>query len=449
MKKLLLVAVLLAALVMGASVAGAVTYNSGFQVQNLGTGTANISIVYYNQDGTVATTVNDTIAVSSSKTYFPIAPAAPFNGSVVISSDQPVVAISNLLGDSPQYGASTNSFSAGATDVSLPLVMRGNSGFDTWFNVQNAGSADASCNVNYVPGSDGTAAVEAKTIKPGAAQTFDQATNTALGTKFVGSAKISCDQPVVASLMQINTSTFKVLMGYNGFTGGSTTVNLPLVMANNSGYYTGIQIQNVGTATTNVTVSYSANTAGAFAPANDTCNSLAAGASCTLIQLGGTWGSNQYVGSATVTNSAAQPLVAIVNQVCPGGLPACSSAVGTASEGFDPSTATSNVSAPLVMANNSGYYTGIQVQNVSGSAVDVTVTYGPNSAGAFAPSADTTTSLAAGASWTVIQTGGAWTGNSYVGSAQITATGPIVALVNEINPAAAGDQFFTYNGFNY
>jgi len=448
MKKLLLVAVLLAALVMGASVASAVTYNSGFQVQNLGTGTANISIVYYNQDGTVATTVNDTIAVSSSKTYFPIAPAAPFNGSVVISSDQPVVAISNLLGDSPQYGASTNSFSAGATDVSLPLVMRGNSGFDTWFNVQNVGSSDANCNVSYVPGSAGTATTEAKTIKPGAAQTFDQSTNTAMGTKFVGSANVSCNQPVVASLMQINTSGFKVLMGYNGFTGGSTTVNMPLIMAKNSGYYTGIQIQNVGTATTNVTVNYSANTAGSFTPTANTCNSLAAGASCTRIQLGGQW-TGQYVGSATVTNSAAQPLVAIVNQVCPGGLSACSSAVGTASEGFDPSTATNNVSAPLVMANNSGYYTGIQVQNVGTSAVDVTITYGPNSAGAFAPTADTTTSLAAGASWTVIQTGGAWTGNSYVGSAQITATGPIVALVNEINPTAAGDQFFTYNGFNY
>ena len=58
------------------------------------------------------------------------------------------------------YGAATTSFSAGATEVNLPLVMCNNSGFDTWFNIQNAGASDATVTVTYTPGT--TAWVTAK-----------------------------------------------------------------------------------------------------------------------------------------------------------------------------------------------------------------------------------------------------------------------------------------------
>ncbi|MGA9349788.1 MAG: hypothetical protein WBW48_13420, partial [Anaerolineae bacterium] len=121
---------------------------------------------------------------------------------------------------------------------------------------------------------------------------------------------------------------------------------------------------------------------------------------------------------------------------------------GTAYEGFDPASATSKVSAPLVMANNSGYFTGIQVQNVSGAnPCNVTVTYGPNTAGSFTPVAESA-SISLGASYTFLQSGGQWT-QKYVGSASITGSGcSIVAIVNELN-LSLNDQFFTYNGFNY
>ena len=455
-----------------AGVDAAVTYTSGFQVQNLESEAATVSLEFYKQDGTLAVTPPPqyTIAGSSSKTFFPINDApAGFNGSLVISSDKDIRAVSNLVGSGPgNYFAATNGFQAGSMSVSLPLVMCNNSGFNTFFSVQNAGSADASITINYVPGSNGTAQSEPATIKPGAAKTFDQTTGSttvncatlADGTgKFIGSAKITSNQPVVAALMQLNTGSFKVLMGYGGFNQGSPTVALPLVMANNSGLYTGIQVQNVGASATNVTVDYSANTAGVNNPVDETF-ALAPGASKTIIQNGAppgngsvnNWGTvGKYIGGALITNSGSQPLVAIANQVLP------SPALGSAYEGFDPTTATTKVSAPLIMANNSTYYTGIQVQNVGGSTANVTIKYGPNTAGAFAP-ADEVFTLAAGASKTIIQNGSVpgngstvnnWGANKYIGSATITANGNIVAIVNQVSFSVAGDQFATSDAFNY
>ena len=90
MKKfsILLVLALLAAFVVtpGASAQG-ITWTSGFQVQNLGSSTANIVIKYYNQDGTQPIAdVSDSVAAMSSETYFPIHTADGFNGSVVVEA---------------------------------------------------------------------------------------------------------------------------------------------------------------------------------------------------------------------------------------------------------------------------------------------------------------------------------------------------------------------------
>ena len=338
--RLSLLAVLLLAIgSTGASAAGGVTYSSGFQIQNLEADQANVSLQFYNQDGTVAASPSYTIAGNSSRTFFPINDVpSGFNGSLVASSDKNIRAVANILGSGPaNYFASYNGFQGGSTSVSLPLIMCNNGGFDTFFNVQNAGSAAASITINYTPGGDGASGKsETATIQPGAAKTFDQATGSATvncatlqvpSGKFVGSAIVTSNnsQPIVATVMQVNTTGFKVLMGYDGFTAGSPTVALPLIMANNSSFYTGLQVQNVGASSTTVTVAYSANNAGPNNPVNETFT-LAAGASKTILQNGAppgngsanNWGTiGKYVGGATITSSPNQPLVAIVNQVRP------------------------------------------------------------------------------------------------------------------------------------
>lgn len=446
MKKLsiLLIVVLLSTLLVLPASAQSITWLSGFQVQNLSsTAAASIVISYYNQDGTKAIDdVMDSIPAMSSKTYYPIHAADGFNGSVVVESTEPVVAIANTLGNNPQYMASTESFAAGALEVSLPLIMRGNAGYYTWFNVQNAGQADATVSVEYIAGSVGTGYTEPDVvIKPGASHTFSQRDLASLGAQFVGSAVITSNVPVVATVMQVG-ETYRNMMGYNGFTGGSTTVSMPLVMSNNSNFYTGYQVQNVGTAATDITVDYGANLGGTFNPANETAT-LQPGESKTFLQNTGQFATPKYVGSATITTTG-EPVVAIVNQVMMTGV-----VLGTAYNGFDPNAATNQVSAPLIMANNSGFYTGIQVMNVGGSPVQITVDYGANIGGTYNPANEVVT-IQPGNSYNSIQNSGAWTGNKYVGSLSVTAAAgsQIVMIVNEFVPTSS-DTFMTYNGFNY
>jgi hypothetical protein len=441
---IIVVALIASLFVLPTASAQSITWTSGFQVQNLGSSDASVVIKYYNQDGTSPIPdVSDTVPALGSKTYYPIHTGDGFNGSVVIEASEPVVAIANTLGNNPQYAASSEGFSGGADSIKLPLVMRGNGGYYSWFNVQNAGSGDASVSVEYIPGSHGNAHTEGPvTIKPGAAYTFSQRDLTQLGTKFVGSAVLTSNEPIVATVMQVG-EIYKNMLGYNGFASGSSEVSMPLIMSNNSGYYTGFQVQNIGTSSTSVNISFGTNIAGSFAP-TDESTTLGPNESATFIQNTGQFQTEKYVGSATIT-SGGEPIVAIVNQVKQLGTP-----VGTAYNGFDPSTATEKVSAPLIMSNNNGYYTGIQVMNVGTASTNITVTYGPNLAGSFSPATETA-SLAPGDSYNSIQNAGVWTGNKYVGSLTVEASagGQIVMIVNQIWPAAPGDQFMTYDGFNY
>lgn len=493
-KLLLVVGVMLGVLLIAGVVLaqGGLTYSSAYQIQNLSGSTANVAVSYYNQsDGLLAASGSFTITANGSKVVFPFTSGAfgdnagslsTFNGSAVVSSDQPIAVILNTqtaTGFSPFYGASTDGFSAGSTTVSLPNIVCNNAGFNTFFNVQNAGSADANVLVTYYPGAAGTAGItETATIKPGAAKTFNQQAGSTTKNcnqlkdgsgKFVGSAKVQSlnAQPVVAAVMFLGTGGIKSLQGYDGFTGGSTSINLPLVMSNNSSYYTGIQIQNAGTNPTTATVTFGANSLAGGGTPNPEVFRLSAGQAKTLIQLGGVsiyspsndWNAffglhGKYSGGATISQSGSEPLVAIVNQNSTVYTP-----LGTAYEGFDPANASGTVNLPLLAANNSGFYTSMQIQAVSGSPA-VTVTYSTNTGGGSLvnPVADTKT-LTAGSVWTLIQAGtpgpftgvNNWsTGGRYIGSAQIKATGgTIIAIVNyNRTGAVTGDTFFTYDGFN-
>jgi hypothetical protein len=415
----------------GAS-AGAFTYTSGFQVQNLEAAEAKITVTFYNQDGTTAATVPDTVGANGSKTYFPLSQVADgFNGSVVISSDKQVAAIGNVLGDGGNAAASYSAATSGATTVQIPLLMKGNSGFNTWFNVQNTGALDATVSVAY---SDGT--TNSATIKPGAAHTFDQSTETHSAKVF--SAEVTSNQPIAATVIEESTA---IMFAYSGFTGGSTNPVLPLINANNAGYVTGVQIQNSGASSTSVTVTYT-DTGGATCTETQTIASKQSG-TFALSAFAGVavpgmtttcTGGQKLVGSAQVTaNSASMPLVAIVNQLGPSN--------GEAYNGFDPAGATAKVVMPLIMDRNGGFFTGFNVMNVGGASTAVSCT--------FTGSTYTVSgTVAAGAALNDLQAGKI--ADKYVGSATCTAGsgGKIVAVVNELGPSGSLDQLLVYEGVN-
>lgn len=412
-------------------------YTAGIQVQNLSATTASIVISFVNQDGTQAGTTNDTVPANGSKAYFPLqGVSAGFNGSAVVSSDQQVAAVVNVLGNNGAAGASYIGFAAGANTLQIPLLMKDNFGFNTWFNVQNVGNAATNITVNYT---DGTSATR-NNVQPNASATFDQSLETHSQTVFAATVSASGGQPVVATVIEENPST---MFAYNSFTAGSTNPAMPLINANNFGYITGVQIKNAGNQATNVTVSYTPSGAGAACTETQT---IAAGQSAnyalgvftlgvppgatTTCALGST-----FVGSAQVTaNSANQPLTVIVNQLNN------TAGTGEAYGGFDPATATSTVVMPLIMDRNFGFFTGFSVMNVGGAATTVNCT--------FSNSAVTQNgNINPGQALTLLQLNAI--GNGYVGSATCTASagGKIVGIVNELNNAP-GDQFLVYESIN-
>lgn len=426
-----------------------IQWSTGFQVQNLGTAQATVDIRLINPDGTSAANIlGESIAAGASKTYFPIPSVQTgFTGSAVIEADQPVAAILNILGsataDQAFYSEAATGLTQGSTTVNLPLIQRGNSGFDTWFAVQNAGTAAAPVQVVFTPGpgaNDGTAhTVTSADIAPGASLVFDQSTLTELGDRFVGSAQITSAQPVAVVVNQVgkNASVSRTQLTYSGFAAGSTEAVLPLVQQANSGFNTGIAIQNVGSSAADVTVTFGANTVGTDVLAVQEYD-LPAGGGATYLTLPN---GPRYVGSAVVTSN--QPIVVIVNQI--------SSQFGTAYEGISSAGATTRASLPLLMANNGGFFTAVQCRNAGTASTTATMTFTPNAvAGStLTPEADTAT-LAAGESVTWFQATKIPT-ERYVGGATVT-TSPasnVVCIVNQIAPANAGDAFLTYNGINF
>lgn len=452
MKKLatLTLAILLVMVMMSnhAFAAGGNSYAVGVQIKNLDNNTAAIvTVAYYNEsDGSLENTLDVTIPAGDSFTMATLDGVSEgFDGSAVVSADREIAAIANVFANGfSGMGASYSAFSGGASAASLPLVMRDHFGFNTWFKVQNtSGNTETTVTVTYNNG-----ATETATIKPGAAKTFDQATNTALtdpdpnsAAGFVGSATISASDSgtIVATLLQQGPTT---LLGYDSFSDANASTNpvMPLVNTNNFGFITGIQIQNTGTQASDVTVSYTASLAGSNCTET---KSVAAGESTTFA-LGAFSASESgencadgetFVGSASVTdNSTSQPLVAIVNQLN------VSSSKGASYGGFNPSSGTSTVVLPLIMDRNFGYFTGFSIVNVGGSAADITCTY----TGSSVTSSGT---VAAGEPLTVVN--GDTIADGYVGAATCTATGgSLVGIVNELNSGASSDSFLVYEGTN-
>jgi hypothetical protein len=449
--RILIGLIVLAGLVLPFSAsAQSLTYGSSFQIQNLEAETAAITITFYDQAGLAvdAATVNDTLTAGGSKTYFAVTMAGlptTFAGSAVISSDRRLRAIHNLAANNFAFGASSAGYTEGATELNLPLIMRGNSGFNTWFAVQNAGTSDATVGVVFTAGSSGSNYTAPDvTIKPGASHLWYQADMADLGAKFVGSAKVTSKNavPVVATVVEVGPTT---LYAYDGFVASSPTFVAPLFQYYNAGFSSSIQIQNAGTAATDVTVQYTPSFGG---NACTETRSIPAGAAETFglfafasaIPESNCYAQNPgtaFVGSATVaTNSASQPLVAIVNQH--------NFTTGKAASysAFRPDDGTQTVSLPLVMDRNSNYWTGITVYN-AGAATTVSIDYSGTSA-------DTSFALGAGESKIILNNGAI--ADKYVGSAVVSganAGDKLLVIVNEQNLVAAGDTFYVYNGFNY
>jgi len=444
-------------------------WSSEYWVQNLGTGVAQVSANYYTAStGGVAGTDSFTIPVGSATRIIPTLTDG-FLGSAVLSSDQEIVAVENhytVDAGVHMIGAS-NGAAAGANALVLPLILRHNSGFDTKVYLQNLGSVQATVYITFTPGLVGNSYSMSDTLLPFTMKAYDQEPNTALGDKFVGSARVTADQPLASAvdLGNVSGAAFDKLITYDGLASGATAVALPLIMKKNSDWYTGQQIVNTSGIAANVCITY---TAGPFSDPSlvgqtiSKCRVIQPYASVTpiLVYAYGpnyddtyAWGDKKVVGSAVITSD--QPVACVVNEQndVQGNMEAY--------DGFANSSATRAVALPQVMKKRDLWYVGIQIQNMSSvqATVNITYTAGLGSIGvSVGQQVFKTHTIAANDSKTIILRQDYPAsyddlrdlGNiTFSGAAYMTSNQNIVAIGNvQKNVTTPGDYVASYNGIN-
>jgi len=447
-------------------------WTSEYWVQNLGTGVAQVSANYYTAStGGLAGTESFTIPVGSSTRILP-ALGDGFLGSAVLSSDQEIVAVENhytVDAGVHMIGAS-NGVASGSNSLALPLITRHNSGFETKAYIQNLSSVQATIYMTFTPGIAGNSYSMSDTLPAYTMKAYDQSQDTpfsALGAKFVGSARVTADQPL-ASAVDFGNFTdpagFRLLVTYDGLASGATQIALPLIMKANAGFYTGQQIVNTTGNVASVDITYKAGPLSDPSLVGQTITKhydIQPYRSVTPILYYGygptyddtyAWGDKKVVGSATIVSN--QPVACIVNeQNDPAGFM-------EAYNGFSVAAATKAVAMPQVMKKRDLWYVGIQIQNLSSvqTTVNITYTAGLGSIGVpVGQQVFKTHTIAANDSKTIILLH-AYTSYddlhdlgdiTFSGAAYITADQNIVAIGNvQKAVSTVGDYVAAYTGIN-
>jgi hypothetical protein len=491
---------------------------TAYQVVNMGDGPAVIVVDYYDSSGVKQTTAQ--------KTFNNV----PANGSIlvlqfsddpnlgtgrysaVITADQPIAAVANQQLNPTGAASYTpippfSSYSgqgSGGSQVTLPAVMHNWYGYYTEIFIMNVGDGAASdVDITYIPGElDGeTTGATGQTdlnnsIAKYASLQKSQETQTALGApagnthvgRFLGSAIITADKPIIAVVNQHNPGASK-LMTYNGFTGGAQTIYAPSYMRGYNNYYTTLLVANPSdTATAHVEITYTPDTSDPGyneAEAGSTVGTVVVShdiaPQTALTRYDGPPATDEqsdlddhdvtghafvkFYGSVKVTSDI--DVMVMVNVEARKKRPDGSPAPGQAGSynGIANTEASDVIVAPVILSSYYKYYTTLLVQNTTGTAGSCDVTYTSDGVSSSVKNHSETYThvLPANGSFTVyegepggvtsgdINTDPAWMSagkRRFIGSAIIDCTQPVVAFVNEEKGVPGLDSMYTMNTFS-
>lgn len=443
---------------------------TGQQIQNVGDAQATISFNAYNASGQMFSCGQQQAAPNASVNFLTtvncntLSPG--FVGSAVVSSDQPIAAIVNVVNMPSGRAAGMYRGTDGsdvATQIAFPLIKNNYFGRSTALYIQNASSNanDISVTVkvgatNYTKSFNDVPAYAMVVVGP-------NDTTPAMPNNTNGSATVTGSQPLAGTALeyQTNAAVAHNLHAYTAFVPQdfAAKVYCPLIRNNYANLNTGIQAQNVSGAAQQIKITYSYRVGnGPLQSKEITSGSIAAGGSHTFFtptDLGTTPGA---VGSAIVQGMGGGNIAVIVNDetftLNPNRVTAYTCFPDNAG------TKTDEVSVPLYKEFYFGDTSGIQVQNVGAGNATITASYvGPSGTVKFT----NTTPVAPGASLTLYSVSSSPAGFTIVGNAAslsgtaggvvIEANQPIVAIVNEEPGAGAGRPASTqdakvYEGFN-
>lgn len=453
MKKLSTIAVfvLVAALILAVLPAAAQlgdTDVSSFTVQNVSGGTANVTVSFIAEDGTVYTPTDlgsgitnpfSLVNGASQQVFVPNVPSAQLPSgryAVMISSDAQVVAQAGLAGTgSLRFTGSYVGFNGGATTFYMPTVNFNYYGWYSMLTVQNVGTAATDVTVT-ITCSDGTIGTLTTTgLAKMASVTWPLKSVVPNGfsasTVCEGSAVIeSTGEPIVA----VNNNNKPLVGATNTFEGaasGSNTLYIPNLMKNYSGWNSALTIQKLTPGTTNVTVTYSDG------DTNDTCTLTDAAPSCKLIMPSTHNIDGRF--SAVVTADSGEILAVAGSTKSSRGWSGGTSGVANGS---------AEVAVPNVSKAYYGWNSAINCQNIGSVATTLNVSYSGYEANAY-----DTASLATGESVQIQVFNESFLVAPWQGGATIKANAvgaEIACTVGNSNGSGAypGDWTSQYNAYN-
>lgn len=300
--------------------------------------------------------------------------------------------------------------------------------------VQNVGSVSGDITVTAYDSASSSTYSSTKTIAAGASATFLPADFSGMPSGFIGSAIVSASVPIQAITNVTNrlAGSYGVSGGlaagqYQGMTAGDTTLYFPLAKNNLYNKTTTFYIQNAGSSAATALATFHFG----GSPYTFTTPSIAPGAMVAVVPAdAGAPSGTSGNGSLVVTSS--QPMAGVVMEAKTSENPAT---LLQATRGFTTADAGTVAYAPIIKNNLYGRFTGLQVQNVSGGPVNITVAYTTSCGGG--PYSDSATGVASLSSATFVHlTGQTNLPDGCLASATVTGTGNIVAIVSESYTAA-------------
>jgi hypothetical protein len=472
-KKFLTVLVLLIVVLVSVSLVAAQNlpgsgWQSGQNIQNLGTGNASIIFQAYDENGVQYSCGSKPVGPGGSVNFLTAEDCdtvpAGFVGSAVVSADQPIAAVVNVTnrGVGSASGHYTGTDGADVSpSIAFPLFKNNYLGRTTTFYVQNAGTAPASIDATFRVGGM-TYPKNYPNVAPNAMVVISPVdANTPAGQ--FGSLTVTGTQPLAGTSLEHETTAAVAtnMQASRAFTPNdyNNTAFCSLVRNAHTGLEqtTGIQAQNVSGGPQTITVEYVFSINGVAQPNKTvTSPSLANGESWNFYSGDATYGLPVgALGSAKVTGNGGEIAVVVSDRgwktVNPIRVTTYSCAPGD--------SATTNVNLPQYKEYFGGNTSGIQVQNVGNAPATVQVTYYPVGKSPVVLSNSTpippngnfvffgVSALPAG----VTQVSGtASTLLGTYGGATVSSNQPIVATVNEASfaPNPSGQDTKNYEGFN-
>jgi hypothetical protein len=448
-------------------------WKSGQNIQNIGSGAAQIVFTAYNQTGQEFDCGNKTAQEGEAVNFLTDVDCqgvpAGFVGSAVVSADQPIAAIVNV--NNRGTGAAAGQYrgtdgSDVATNISFPLVKNNYFGRTTTFYVQNASSSpnNIAATFNTAAGSfnrtfNNVPANAMVVISPADA-------GVPTGQTSLGALIVTGSQPMAGSALEHEAAAAVAqnLQATKAFTPDDydDVAYCPLIRNDHTanGQTTGLQVLNAGGAAQTITVEYSYTQNGTLQSKTLTKGPVAPNASVNF--FGAEDLPAGVFGSATVTGDGGGNIAITVNDR---GFKSVNPNRVTAYSCFAANSATNTSLLPQYKELFGGNTTGLQIQNVaeSGSA-NCTITYrGQTNAGVKSEvTFENNDPIPAGsflnlfnvsqAQANVTRTSGDAIGTLFntFGGVVVTCDQPVVTQANEssFGAGASGQDTKNYEGFN-